>query len=53
MTRVVGTVLTPDRVEMILKEAEHNATAMPTARGICDLSSRIQRLLGSEDFASN
>jgi exonuclease I len=53
MARVVGTVFTPDRVEMILKTAEHNATAMPTARGICDLSSRIQRLLGSEDFASN
>jgi exonuclease I len=51
--RVAGSVFTPDQVEMILMQAENNATAMPTARGICDLSTRIQRLLGREDVASN
>lgn len=53
MNRVAGGSSTPERVEMVLRQAEHNATAMPTARGICDLSMRIHRLLGSADNAVN
>lgn len=53
VARVAGSVFTPDRVEMVLQQAEHRATAMPAARGICDLSARIQRLLRREDVASN
>lgn len=51
MNRVAGGSSTPDRVEMRIRQAQSSANAMPTARGICDLSTRIQRLLRSTESA--
>lgn len=50
-SRVAGGSSNPDRVEMTVRQAQCSAIAMPTARGICDLSTRIQRLLGSKENA--
>jgi exonuclease I len=51
INRVAGGSSTPEQVEMRVRHAQSCAIAMPTARGICDLSTRIQRLLGSTESA--
>ncbi len=44
--KVVGGSFTPDRMEVVLKQAEDNARAFPTARGVADLAERLRRILG-------
>lgn len=45
-TKMLGGRFTPDRVAEVLKQADDNARAYPTARGVADLAGRLRRVLG-------